>query len=345
MYLAFLKSCKSISAHNIHILSLMTNSLVEILTLNSDKMACLVFSSIRKLAEAVRVAIKDSSKENLKKVFSWPFCAAIKLWGLFLEKADSSKLDSLLAPTISICMELCCFQVSNFYAPFYLQMVRIALSLMKKKQVFIPVNHVLGHLLKTICSKKVVVSGKITGNAYCVSFMIKASASDQTNVSYREALFDDCHTLLMKYIEISSTWACFPEIGLNCQNLLTAAIIECPNKKFKSSLTISKNKLNTLLESAVKARISCELPANSYDINHIQENFAPIDFKSYVNSLDSVQKLKEEQAERLIVKSNNNTNAKLNNNSNSKLQSKSVPKSKKKVNVDLVDDQLVNFEL
>lgn len=341
MHLAFLKSCKSISAHNIHILSLMTNSLIEIFTINVDKLSCLIFSSIRKLAESIRVAIKDSSKDNLKKVFSWPFCASIKLWGLLLSKTESEKIADLISPTISLCMELCCFQVTNFYAPFYLQMVRIALEVMEKKQVFIPVNHILGHMLKTNCSKRIEAASKITGAAYCISFMIKASTSDQVNPSYREALFEDCHTLIMKYIGITSTWACFPEIGLNCQNLLSAAIADCPHKKFKTTLTVSKNKLQTLIDNTLKARVSCELPPNSYDKHHEQENFAPIDFKAYVSSLDSVQKLKEQQAEQLAPKPKPSAVKK---SVKEIKQSKPKPKSKK-VNLDIDDDQLVNFEL
>lgn len=320
----------------------MTNSLVEIFSANVNKLSCLIFSSIRKLAETIRVAIKDSSKDNLKKVFSWPFCAAIKLWGLLLARTESEKIADLLFPTISLCMELCCFQVTNFYAPFYLQMVRIALELMEKKQIFIPVNHILGHMIKTICSKKIEGTAKITGAAYCISFMIKASASDQTNPSYREALFEDCHTLLMKYIGIASTWACFPEIGLNCQNLLVAAIVDCPNKKFKATLTVSKNKLQTVIDNTLKARIACELPPNSYDKSHVQEKFDPVDFKAYVTSLDSVQKIKEQQAEKMAPKpSVVKTSAK-----DAKIvNTKSLSKSKKKVNLDIDDDKLVNFEL
>lgn len=340
MYLAFLKSCKSISAHNIHILSLMTNSLIEVFSINVEKLSCLIFSSIRKLAESVRVAIKDSSKDNLKKVFSWPFCASIKLWGLLLAKTESEKITDLISPTISLCMELCCIQVTNFYAPFYLQMVRIALEIMEKKQVFIPVNHILGHMLKTICSKRVEGAAKITGAAYCISFMIKASISDQANSSYREALFEDCHTLLMKYIGITSTWACFPEIGLNCQNLLSAAMADCPHKKFKSTLTISKNKLQTLIDNTLKARVSCELPPNSYDKTHEQENFVPVDFKAYVTSLDSVQKLKEQQAEQFKPKTKPSATK-----SSAKEVKQSRSKPKKKVNMEIDDDQLVNFEL
>lgn len=320
----------------------MTNSLIEVISVNVDRLSCLIFSSIRKLAESVRVAIKDSSKDNLKKIFSWPFCAAIKLWGLLLARTESAKLADLISPTISLCMELCCFQVTNFYAPFYLQMVRIALDLMEKKQIFIPVNHVLGHMLKTICSKRVDGVSKITGAVYCISFMIKASVSDQANPSYREALFEDCHTLLMRYIGITSTWACFPEIGLNCQNLLAASIADCPHKKFKNTLTISKNKLQILIDNTLKARVSCELPPNSYDKSHEQENFAPIDFKSYVTSLDSVQKLKEKQAEENAPKI-------LNSNSSAKevkqTKQKSISKPKKKINIDIDDDKLVDFEL
>ena len=341
MYLAFLKSCKSVSAHNIHILSLLTNSLVEIFSINIDKLACLIFSSVRKLAEIVRIAVKDSNKENLKKIFSWPFCAAIKLWGILLSTTDSNKLAGLIPPTISLCMELCCFQVSNFYAPFYLQMVRIALELMEKKQVFIPINHILGHMLKAICSKRVEGTGKITGAAYCVSFMIKASTSDQSNSSYREALFEDCHTLLMRYIGITSSWACFPEVGLNCQNLLASSISNCPHKKFKNTLIISKNRLQSVIDNALMARISCELPPNSYDTNHEQENFTAIDFKAYVNSLNSVQQLKEKQAEILIPKQN----AAMKRKSPTKSNSKSVQNLRKKVNLDIDDDKLVDFEL
>lgn len=338
MYLTFLKSCKSISAHNIHILSLMTNSLIEIFAMNIDKLSCLIFSKIRNLSETVRVAVKDSSKENLKKVYCWQFCAAIKLWGLLMTKPGSEKIANLVSPTISLAMELCCFQVSNFYGPFYLQMVRIALEIMEKNQIFIPINHILGHMIKTICSKRIEGSGKITGSSYCISFMIKASSSDQANTSYREALFEDCHTLLMRYIGITSTWACFPEIGINCQNLLNAALTDCSHKKFKSTLTISKNKLQSLVDATLKARISCELPPSSYDALHEQNTFSPVDFKAYVNSLNSVQKIKEKQAEKSIpspstLKNSNN------------LKSKPLSKLKKKINADIDDDKLVNFEL
>ncbi len=221
-------------------------------------------------------------------------------------------------------------------------MVRIALDLIEKKQIFIPVNHILGHMLKTICSKRVDGATKITGAAYCISFMIKASVSDQSNTSYREALFEDCHTLLMRYIGITSTWACFPEIGLNCQNLLAASIADCPHKKFKSTLTISRNKLQSLIDNTLKARVACELPPNSYDKGHEQENFIPIDFKSYVNSLDSVQKLKEQQAEENIPKP---SSLKSSTKEVKQTKQKSISKQQKKVNIDIDDDKLVDFEL
>lgn len=342
MYLAFLKSCKGINIHSIHILSLMTNTLLEVFSVKIEKLACLIFSSIRKLAETVRVAIKDSSKEKLKKVFSWPFCAAIKLWGLLLARSESDQIADLLYPTVSLCMELCCFQTSNFYSPFYLQMVRIALDIMEKKQIFIPVNHILGHMLKTICARKIEGAAKITGSNYCISFMIKASASDQLNPSYKEALFEDCHTLLMKYIGISSSWACFPEVGLNCKNLLTSVLANCPHKKFKTTLSISKNKLQSLIDSTLKARVSCELPPNSYDNSHEQDAFDPVDFKAYVASLDSVQKIKEEQAGKVAIKASNLKKSP----SNSKeMKSNAKISINRKKNLEIDDDKLVNFEL
>ncbi len=343
MYLAFLKATKGINAHNIHLLSLMTNALMEIFMLDIDKLCLLVFASIRKLADLVRMSIKDSSKENLKKIFSWQFCGAMKLWTLLLGASKTEKMDSLVYPTITLVVELCCVQSSNFYGPFYLQMVRIALDLMEKKQVFIPVNHILGHMLKSICSKKLPNAARIAGSSYCISFMVKASPSDQTNPSYVEALFDDCHTLLMKYINATSTWVCFPEIGHNCQNLIHPVISDCPNKNFKSTLLVSKNKLSQLIDACLKARTDCELPPSSFDNNHIQENFTPVDFKAYVGSLDSIQKLKEQQVQNENAKSLKKSKA---NEKSAAKNIQSAPKSKKrKINVTKDDDKLVDFEL
>lgn len=341
MYLAFLKSIKAITAHNIHILSLMTNALMEIFMVNTEKLCLLVFSSVRKLADLVRLAIKDSSKQSLKKVFSWQFCGAMKLWTLLLGASNTEKMNSLIYPTITLVVELCCIQPSNFYGPFYLQMVRIALDLMEKKQVFIPVNHILGHMLKGICSKKLPAAAKIAGSSYCLSFMIKATPSDQSNPSYIEALFEDCHTLLMKYINITSTWVCFPEIGQNCQNLIHSVVADCPNKNFKSTLLLSKNKLNQLIDACLKARTDCELPPSSFDGNHIQENFAPVDFKAYVSSLDSIQKIKEQQVRNETTNAAKKAKAAANDGKN-----QSVPKNKRRrANVTKDDDKLVDFEL
>jgi hypothetical protein len=322
----------------------MTNALMEIFMLDIDMLCLLVFSSIRKLSDLVRMAIKDSNKENLKKVFSWQFCGALKLWTLLLGASNTEKMNSLIYPTITLVVELCCVQPSNFYFPFYLQMVRIAVHLMEKKQVFIPVNHILGHMFKSICSKKLPTAARITGSSYCLSFMVKASPSDQANPSYVEALFEDCHTLLMKYINITSTWVCFPEIGQNCQNLIHSVISDCPNKNFKSTLLVSKNKLNQLIDACLKARTACELPPSSFDNNHVQENFTHIDFKAYVGSLDSIQKLKEQQIQtenaKAAKKAKINEKFVTNNSSSSAYKNK-----KRKINVTKDDDKLVAFEL
>lgn len=340
MYLAFLKACKNINPHSIHILSIMTNSLAEVFALNVDRLSCLIFASIRKLAEVIRTAVKDVSKNNFKKVFSWPFCAAMKLWGLLFARTKSAKLADLLGPTVALCIELCCLQVTSFHTPFYLQMVRICLDLMEAHQMFIPVNHVLGHIMKAVCGKGVRTTDKIAGSAYCLSFMIKASVSDQANSSYVEALFDDCHLLLMRYIGLTSTWACFPEVGINCQNLLASALAVCVYKKFKGTLTISKNKLEHLIAAALASRSACQLPPNSYDTSHIQDNFAPVDFKAYVASLNSVQQLKEQQAERAPQVAQPVADKK---------RGKSTEKpSKKKVKRNIAvesEDKLVDFEL
>lgn len=109
-------------------------------------------------------------------------------------------------------------------------------------------------------------------------------------------------------------------------------------------MLVSKNKLNQLIDACLKARTDCELPPSSFDNNHIQENFTPVDFKAYVGSLDSIQKLKEQQ-----VKDENSKAAKKQKASDEKSSSKgsqSGHKSKKrKINVTKDDDKLVDFEL
>jgi hypothetical protein len=115
-------------------------------------------------------------------------------------------------------------------------------------------------------------------------------------------------------------------------------LTDCSHKKFKSTLTISKNKLQSLVDATLKARISCELPPSSYDTLHEQNTFSPVDFKAYVSSLNSVQKIKEQQAEKSIPSPSTLKNS-------SNLKSKPLSKLKKKINADIDDDKLVNFEL
>jgi hypothetical protein len=303
MYLSFLKACKSVHQHNIHLVSLMTNSLLEVFTLNPDALALLAFGCIRKLADTVRMAIKGVNGGKIKKIYSWQVCAALKFWGLFLTKTSTPLLSSLVSPFVTLIVEICCVQTSGQQVPFYLQMVRIALSLMESKQIFIPVNHILGQQLKNVCSKRIVGTGqKIVGSTFCLSFMVKTAAADLEKPAYKEALFEECHVLLMKFLGLTSTWACFPEVAQNSLNLISSAMADCQHQKFKSSLTVSRNKLQKLIEGLCQIRASVQLPSSSYAVDVIEGKFTPVDFKAYVSSLDSINQLKEKDAMAMATK-------------------------------------------
>ena len=213
----------------------MTNSLIEVFSINVDKLSCLIFSSIRKLAESVRVAIKETRARIIWKVFSWPFCASIKLWGLLLAKTESEKITDLISPQFLFVWNSA---VSNY------KLLRSILSTNGSyrswnygKETSIHSSqphlgtHAQNHLLKACrrCCQN--------HRCCCISFMIKASTSDQANSSYREALFEDCHTLLMKYIGIPL------QLGLVSQKLvsivrifLSTAMADCPHKNSKVPL-------------------------------------------------------------------------------------------------------------
>lgn len=294
MYLVFLKVCKGINPHNIHILSLMTNSLVEIFSLNINALSGFVFASIRKLADAIRQAVKNTGGNKVKKIFSWSFCAALKLWGIVLARFDNNHINLLVSPFTSLIMEICCIQPSGQFAAFYLQMIRIALNLMESKQTFIPVNHILGQHLKYICSKRIEGSAKnIVGSTHCLSFLVKVSASELEKPSYKEALFEECHLLLIRFISIVSNWACFPEIGTNCLNMINSALSGCQHQKFKASLSVSKNKLQKLIDSQLQSRAAAQMPPTSFDQNHVDTNLSSVDFKKYASSLGNIHQLKE----------------------------------------------------
>jgi len=344
MYLTFLKACKGINQYNIHILSLMTNSLVEIFFLNICALSGFIFASLRKLADAIRQSLKTTGGNKVKKIFSWSFCAALKLWGIVLARADNEHTKLLIPPFVSLIMEICCIQPSGKFVAFYLQMVRIALSLMESKQIFIPVNHILGHHLKAVCSKRIEGSAKnIVGSTYCLSFMIKISASDVDKPSYKEALFEECHLLLIQFVSIVSNWTCFPEIATNCLNMINSALDGCQHQKFKASLSVSKSKLQKLIDSQFQSRTAIQMPPTSYDENHLGASTESVDFKKYSSSLGNISQLKEKD----ILASNKNTKA----SGPKKLTNNIKPSAKKqKLSIDAAikngkEDKLVRFEL
>lgn len=216
MYRQYTNCCRSLASHNLGQATLLLNGLLEIFALHPAQGAAFGIKCLRRLADLLRLAIKDSKKEQTKKVFCWSIVALLRFWTRLLsiqcvgKKGRRSPYRQLVHPICGLLNALLAYRVAPQLFPFHFHLVSCAHELARELGLFIPVAScllkIIGHVAKQPLHRLEVKKG-----AYDLVAIYRASKSEVGSKGYLESVAEDAlYHLLASLVNQTNSFA-FPE--------------------------------------------------------------------------------------------------------------------------------------
>lgn len=139
-YKAFVVHCKFVQPTNLKHLEFLTDSVVELYSLDIQQSYQKVLLSLQHLANTLRQALKTKKKEELKRIHDWQYVNCINLWVKFI---SCNIRDHYLQPLSSLLIEVISGIAYLFPGPRYLPLrfkcVHMLNKLSSATGVFIPI--------------------------------------------------------------------------------------------------------------------------------------------------------------------------------------------------------------
>ncbi|XP_020276599.1 nucleolar complex protein 2 homolog [Asparagus officinalis] len=139
-YKAFVAHCKFAQTTNLKHLEFLTNSIVELYSLDIQKSYPKVLLSLQHLANILRQTLKSKKKEELKKICNWQFLNCANLWVKFITlNIKDHDLQPLSALLIEIINGMAYLFPGPRHLPLRLKCVHMLNNLSSASGLFIPI--------------------------------------------------------------------------------------------------------------------------------------------------------------------------------------------------------------
>ena len=240
-YQAFSKTCHSVTAHTLPMLSLSTSSLVELFAVNPKVSHAYTLKLLRVLGTQVKDALKHPNTSTIQALQSWKWVAPVRFFARHLVTSN----DSMQVPFIQMVCAALSVKVSMNTLPFHFHM----LACISDVPFLVP--NALGALLQVESILSRANSRQESGKprAYHFPALLTMSDSEIGTRSYHDTAADEAFYLILKYLAGLSVEASFPEVSDNVIGFLKS--MHTKNPRIKQHVSLLSEKCE-LVSAAVK---------------------------------------------------------------------------------------------
>ena len=262
-YLSFVQAAKFSSELNKDYIAFLTESLVEIFSVDLSRAYQLAFVYIRQLAIHLRNALTAKTDETTKLVYNWQFVLSIDFWCKLLsaEGAVDTNLKQLVFPLVQVALGAISLNpIAKFY-PLRFRCVRSLNFLSLHTRTFIPLSN---YLLDTLDYVRAVSKyAHLPPNPPNFSYSIKASKQFLKTKHFLDSTVEIAFELLLEHLSVYEHSIAFPEMSFPVVREL---------KKFAKTTNNSKHRreIKSLIEKT-------ELQSKFIEELRASVDFAPKD--------------------------------------------------------------------
>lgn len=221
MYSAFVRECRSLSAHNADMVQLMKNSASDLFG-HTDGYA-VAFGFIRQLAILLRKAINDKTEEARRGIASMQFTQSIDFWAITLSKHPS--LDELVYPLVQVALGAVRTITSPANYPMRFHIVSSLIRLSEARDVYIPLAGLLWDVLDSAEMRRKAKPSTIKPMALDLS--VRAKAEYLRTAVYQDQLGERTCDLLAEFFAVHARSPAFPELVVPLQMQLKRYVKRC----------------------------------------------------------------------------------------------------------------------
>lgn len=215
MYMTYVKNSKFMSLGTLAAVNFMRRSLVEMFALDPNVAYQHVFLYLRQLAIYLRNAITANKKESIQAVYNWQYINSLKLWANLLSVANhKSQLNQLIYPLVQVCLGVLKLAPTTQYFPLRFHVVQILMNLSRDTNIFIPILPFILEVLTTYDFNKKHL--KVSMKPLQFTCLLRVSKSQLSENGFKDALIENCYSLLLEYLSNNSSSISFPDLSLLC---------------------------------------------------------------------------------------------------------------------------------
>ena len=242
-YLSFVQAVKYCSELNREYIGFLTDSLVEIHSVDLSRAYQLAFVYIRQLAVHLRNAITAKTDETTQLVYNWPFVLSIDFWCKLLstEGAVDTNLKQLIFPLVQITLGAISLNPIVKFYPLRFRCIRSLNLLSFRTNTYIPLSSYLLDTLDYI--RGVTKYAHLPPNPPNFLFSIKASKQLLKTKHFIDFTAETSFELLLEHLSAYENSIAFPEMSFPVVREL---------KKFAKATSNSKHRreIKSLIEKA-----------------------------------------------------------------------------------------------
>ena len=244
-YQAFSKACHSVTVHTLPMLSLATNSLVELFAIHPRVSHAYSLKLLRALASQVQTALKHPSSSTIQALQSWKWVAPVRFFAKHLIGSKSA----MQAPFIQMICAALTVKVSMNTLPFHFHLLTCI------SEAPFPIPSAIGALLHAASVLSQANSKQEHGKPRVLHLptLLTVSDSETGTRSYHDAAVDEAFYLILKYLTGISTEASFPELSEGVTEFLRS--MQTKNPRIKQHISSLAEKCASVCAETRSARL------------------------------------------------------------------------------------------
>ncbi|ERN14791.1 hypothetical protein AMTRI_Chr02g255330 [Amborella trichopoda] len=230
-YKAFASNCKIVELANLDHIKYLSDSVVELFSLDLEKSYQHVLLSLKQLAMVVQQALKTMKKEILKKIHTWQFIKCVELWAkLICENIKDHDLQPLLYVIVQMITGVVHLFPGVRYFPLRLKCIQLLNKISISSKVFIPTA---SFILEFLESEEMSTAKMPCGEVFDSSSVLKVPK----HLIKSQEVQEECVLSAIEYLsELFHQWSyhiSFPELASIPLNRLRKFHDETSDKSFR----------------------------------------------------------------------------------------------------------------
>ena len=211
-YLAYVQSTKFSSEQTRQYIAFLTDSLVELYSLDSSRAYQLAFVYIRQLAIHLRNAIISKTDETTRLVYNWQFIHCVEFWCKVLstEGTDNTNLHQLIFPLVQVTLGAISLNPIVKFYPLRFRCIRALNKLSIQTDTYIPLSN---FILETLdYTRSITKQGPMPPKPPNFHFNLKISKQYLKSKFFLDYTVEQAFELLLEHLSSYEHSIAFPEM-------------------------------------------------------------------------------------------------------------------------------------